>query len=125
MEVNLYSIEARFNEARTEYMAIMEDVKTSCLGKEKMSKKCQKAAELNADMQTYLLQMSNLYKPIKDLPKQQELLSISDQLTYDKDTWLTDKETLQDLQVSSSMNYHKTIAWTIGAITVIVLLSRK
>ena len=83
--IDLYSVEAKFNEKKKEYVSLMDSINYSCLGKEKTSAECLKAARLNADMQSCLIQMSNLTnkhpphaKSIKPLQKQQlELLKIS------------------------------------------------
>ena len=71
-EVDLYALEAKFNETKAEYIALMNTLQTSCLGGE-TSDQCQKAAELNATMQNLLIQMSNMMKKTPaSLPKQQE-----------------------------------------------------
>jgi hypothetical protein len=101
-------------------------IQTSCLGNQ-LSKECQKAATLNADMQTYLIQMSNLIKQTDtSLPKQKELLDISNQLGNEMDTLSSLSQEKEDIQVISSMNYAYALAWTLGAITIgLLLLHRK
>ena len=82
--VDLYSIEKKFGQKRDQYLSLMKSIKYSCLGKEKTSSECLKAAKLNAEMQSHLIQMSNLivkYPIDKNINKKQlTLLRISDNL---------------------------------------------
>jgi len=117
-EVELYATEAKFNNAKTEYISLMGTLQT-CLGKERSSKNCQKATELNANMQTYLIQMSNLMKKTDfNLPKQQELLNLSNQLDIDMGGLETNKMKKTDMDVLSTMNHQNAMMWTICTITV-------
>lgn len=119
-EVDLYANEAKFNEARTEYVSIMQTMQTACLGKEKLTKKCQKAAELNAAMQNYLLQMSNSMQKIPtNLPKQQELFNVAHKLGLDMDELMTESTQRSDMNILGDMNYYKTLAWMLGALTLV------
>jgi hypothetical protein len=98
----------------------MNTMQTACLGKEKLTKKCQKAAELNASMQTYLLQMSNaMQKTPTNLPKQQELLNLSHKLSLDMDELATESSQRNDLNVLGDMNYYKTMAWMLGVLAIV------
>jgi hypothetical protein len=118
-EVDLYAVEAKFNNTKAEYISLMDTLQQTCLGKEKSSKKCQKAAELNADMQTYLIQMSNLMKKTDmNLPKQQELLNVSNQLDVDMNGLLSSASQNIDMEVFSGMNQVNAMTWTLCAITV-------
>jgi hypothetical protein len=122
-EVDLYATESKFNAAKKEYLSIMNTVKTGCLGKEKLTKKCQKAAELNADMQTYLLQMSNLTKKtIPNIPKQHELLSTSNQLERDMSLLMTEIGQKQDTAVLAHMNQANFLTWGISAIAIVSIV---
>jgi hypothetical protein len=125
-EVELYAIQSKFNQARAEYITLMGTIQTTCLGNE-LSKECQKAATLNADMQTYLIQMSNLLKTPDTLKNQKELIDISNQLGNEMDTLSSLSQEKEDVQVLSSMNYAHALAWTLGAITIVLVLlqSRK
>lgn len=126
-EVELYAIQSKFNQAKAEYITLLGTIQTTCLGNE-LSKECQKAAMLNADMQTYLIQMSNLMKKTDTaLPKQQELLNLSNQLGDDMDNLTSLAQEEEDTQVLSTMNYTHALAWTLGAITIgfLLLQSRK
>jgi hypothetical protein len=126
-EVELYSIQSKFNQAKAEYITLLGTIQTSCLGNQ-LSKECQKAATLNADMQTYLIQMSNLIKQTDtSLPKQKELLDISNQLGGDMETLSSLAQELEDSEVINTMNYNHALAWTLASITIVFLLiqSRK
>ena len=124
-EVELYAIQSKFNQAKAEYITLLGTIQTTCLGNE-LSKECQKAATLNADMQTYLIQMSNLLKTPDTLKNQKELLDISNQLGNEMDTLSSMSQEKEDIQVISSMNYSHALAWTLGAITIVgLLLHRK
>jgi hypothetical protein len=121
-EVELYAIESKFNDARTEYLSLMKTLQTSCLGKE-LSTKCQRAAELNAQMQTYLIQMSVLIKKTSiDLPKQQELLNLANQLGQDMDSLDTLMGEREDLNVFANMNYAHALTWSLTALTIFTVL---
>ena len=123
-EVELYAIQSKFNQAKAEYITLLGTIQTTCLGNE-LSKECQKAATLNADMQTYLIQMSNLLKTPDTLKNQKELLDISNQLGNEMDTLSSLSQEKEDIQVISTMNYSHALAWTLGAITIVGLLHRK
>ena len=125
-EVEFYAIQSKFNQAKAEYITLLGTIQTTCLGNE-LSKECQKAATLNADMQTYLIQMSNLLKTPDTLKNQKELLDISNQLGNEMDTLSSLSQEEEDIQVVSSMNYAHALAWTLGTITIMLVLlqSRK
>ena len=126
-EVELYSIQSKFNQAKAEYITLLGTIQTSCLGNQ-LSKECQKAATLNADMQTYLIQMSNLIKQTDtSLQKQQELLNLSNQLGGDMETLSSLAQEHEDSEVINTMNYNHALAWTLASITIVFLLiqSRK
>lgn len=121
-EVELYAIRSKFNQAKTEYKALLETIQTSCLGN-KLSKECQKASTLNADMQTYLIQMSAL---IKNSPSssnnQKELLRLSNQLNWEMENLVSLEGEEKDLQVIATMNYVNALAWSIASITIVFIL---
>jgi hypothetical protein len=121
-EVDLYAAEAKFNESKAEYIVLMNSLQTSCL-KDHTTTQCQKAAELNASMQNSLLQISNLLKKSpRSLPKQQELLNLSDQLQQDQSQLLTEVAANDDIVILANMNYTKWLAWWLSAITVFFLI---
>jgi len=125
-EVELYAIQSKFNQARAEYITLLGTIQTTCLGNQ-LSKECQRAATLNADMQTYLIQMYNLLKTPDTLKNQKELLDISNQLGNEMNTLSSLSQEEEDIQVISTMNYAHALAWTLGAITIILIIlqSRK
>lgn len=124
-EVELYTIQSKFNQARTEYMALIESIQTDCLGNQ-MSTECQKAASLNADMQTYLLQMSNMIKnKSNSYTNQKELLAISNQLGGDMENLTTLEQEEADGQVLANMSYVHALTWTLATITIVWFLIRK
>lgn len=121
-EVDLYALEAKFNETKAEYIALMDVLQTSCLG-DQTSAQCQKAAELNASMQNLLLQMSNMMKKTPtSLPKQQELLNLSGQLELDQDQLVTELAKNDDLTILADMNREKWLVWWLSGITVVYLI---
>jgi hypothetical protein len=121
-EVELYAIQSKFNQAKTEYVTLLETIQTSCLGNQ-MSKECQKAASLNADMQTYLIQMSSLIKKTStSLPKQKELLDISNQLGGDMEKLASLEKEEEDGQVVASMNYIHALAWTLAGLAIVSIV---
>jgi hypothetical protein len=121
-EVDFYAVQSKFNQAKTEYNALLETIQTSCLGNQ-LSNECQKAASLNADMQTYLLQMSNF---MKDTPlpftKQKQLLEISNQLNREMDNLISLEGEEKDMEVFATMNYVHALSWTIASITIVFIL---
>jgi uncharacterized surface protein with fasciclin (FAS1) repeats len=121
-EVDLYALEAKFNETKAEYVTLMDTLQTSCLG-DQTSSQCQKAAELNASMQNQLLQMSNLMKKTPtSLPKQQELLNLSGQLEMDQNQLVTELAKNDDLTVLANSNRDKWLVWWLSGITVFCLI---
>jgi hypothetical protein len=125
-EVELYTIQSKFNQAKTEYMALIKSIQTECLGNQ-MSTQCQKASTLNADMQTYLIQMSNMIKHKPDsYTNQKELLAISNQLGGDMENLSSLVQEEEDGQVLASMSYVHALTWTLATITIVwILLHRK
>jgi len=107
----------------------MDSINYSCLGKENRSEKCIKAASLNADMQTYLIQMSNLkikYPHAKSntpLQKQQlEILRISDKLEKDLQNLMTDSRIKEDTDVLYEQHKLHALSWGIMAILITGLI---
>jgi hypothetical protein len=121
-EVDFYAVQSKFNQAKTEYKALLETIQTSCLGNQ-LSNECQKAASLNADMQTYLLQMSTLMKntPLP-LTKQKQLLEMSNQLNGEMEDLSTLEGEEKDMEVFATMNYVHALTWTIASVTLVFIL---
>jgi len=121
-EVDLYAVLSKFNKAKSEYTTLLETIQTSCLGNQ-LSSECQKAATLNAEMQTYLIQLSNMIKKTPtSLSKQKELLDLSNQLGGDMDNLASLDQEERDSQVVSSMNYTHALAWTLVSITILFIV---
>jgi len=127
--VDLYSVESKFNEKKKEYLTLMDSIQFSCLGKEKTSKECLKAARLNADMQSCLIQMSNLSiknppsKTVTSLQQQQlEILKLSDKLEKDLQYLLTDSALQQDTTLLTEQNKLHSLAWGFMAILIASLV---
>jgi hypothetical protein len=121
-EVDFYAVQTNFNKAKSEYTTLLETIQTSCLGNQ-LSNECQKAATLNAEMQTYLIQMSNMIKKTStSLPKQKELLDISNQLGGDMETLFSLGQEEEDIQVLATMNYTHALAWTLVSITILFIV---
>jgi len=119
-EIDLYAAESKYFAARTEYMTLMKTITTSsCLGNGRMTSNCQKAASLNADMQTYLIEMSNsLPKDIKNISKQAEILSVSNQLDKDMNLLITEIASKKDSRIIAKMNYINMLPWFISSVAV-------
>jgi hypothetical protein len=128
--IDLYSVESKFNEKKREYISLMDSINYSCLGKEKTSVECLKAAKLNAEMQTYLIQLSNLanknppdVQSIKPLQKQQlEILQLSDKLEEDLKFLMTDESLKQDSEVLQEQNKLYALSWGFMAILITSLV---
>jgi hypothetical protein len=125
--VELYSIESKFNEKRKEYISLMDSINFSCLGKETKNKECLRASKLNADMQTSLLQMSNMInkKTPSPLPlniQHAQFLKITDKLEKDMNELIQNESIEQDTINRVDTNKTDMIIWTIGAIVVSALV---
>jgi hypothetical protein len=120
--IDLYSLEKKFNNKRNQYVSLMDSIKYSCLGKEKTSTECLKAAKLNAEMQTCLIQMSNLvvkYPPKKNVNKKHlNLLRISDSLEKDMQELVTNEEIINDSTIQKNMYESQAFLWGITSIII-------
>jgi hypothetical protein len=123
--VDLYSAEAKFNETQKEYVSIMNSLNYSCLGKEKNNKMCRRASQLNAKMQTSLMNMSNLIvktKPKNNTAQQHRLLNIADKLEADLNSLVTDDGISVDSAYLANMNHQHALTWGFASIVVIALV---
>ena len=120
--VQLYSLEKKFQEKRDQYVSLMNSINYSCLGKEKTSVECLRAARLNAQMQTYLIQMSNLMvqTPIeKNVNKKQlDLLRIADSLEKDMTELVTNDAINNDSEIQKNM--YESQAFLYGFVSIII-----
>ena len=131
-EVELQAIYSEFNEAKTEYIQLLSEIKTSnqtCLGNT-LSDKCAKVNELNSQMKTCLIDMSNLFN-LSNEPTQEKqdnlkkIADISEQL-QEESTNLKMLETNmaleKDNQVIATMNYYQALIWFVACITIVLLI---
>ena len=120
--VELYSLEKKFGEKRDQYVSLMNSINYSCLGKEKTSVECLKAARLNAQMQTYLIQMSNLivkYPIDKNVNKKQlKLLRITDSLEKDMKELITNDAINNDIEIQKNM--YESQSFLYGFVSIII-----
>jgi hypothetical protein len=121
--VELYSLEKKFEEKRDQYVSLMNSINYSCLGKEKTSVECLRAARLNAQMQTYLIQMSNLMiqvpKTEKNVDTQQlNLLRIADSLETDMKELVTNEAISNDTGIQKNM--YESQAFLYGFVSIII-----
>ena len=128
--IDLYSVESKFNERKKEYISLMDSINYSCLGKDKTSFECIKAARINAEMQSYLIEMSTILdkhkfhgQSNKKLHTQQmELLQLSDKLEHDLDNLMTDAALIDDTQVFKEQNRLHALSWGLMAILITSLV---
>jgi hypothetical protein len=127
--VDLYALEFKFNQKKREYLSLMDSIHYSCLGNLKRSAKCIKAASLNADMQTYLIKMSNLSlkypvisssKPLRR--KQLEILQLSDKLEKDLKNLMTDSRIKEDTDVLYEQHKLHALSWGFMGILITALV---
>ena len=102
----------------------MDSINYSCLGKEKSNVECLKAAKLNAEMQTYLIEMSNLVVkyPINDNnvhKKQLELLRVSDSLEKDMQELISNDALNNDSEIQKNM--YESQAFLYGFVSIIIV----
>jgi hypothetical protein len=120
--VELYSIEKKYGEKRDQYVSLMNSINYSCLGKEKTSVECLKAARLNAEMQSYLIQMSNLmvkYPIDKNVNKKQlKLLRITDSLEKDLQELVTNDAINNDTEIQKNM--YQSQAFLYGFVSIVI-----
>ena len=123
----LYSIESEYKEKRQQYISLMDSINYSCLGENKSKEKCLQAAQLNADMQSCLVRLSNLsviYPPPKKPidQHQSQLLKLSDTLQSDLNSILTNDKSNKDLEITTEMNKQTTLAWGIVMIFIVSIV---
>ena len=126
-EVELQAIYSGFNEAKKEYILLLSEINTTCLG-DTVSDKCTKATELNTRMQDYLIQMSNLFKSSdlsENQTQQDKIVEISKKLqeeNHDLKVLETNKALEKDSQVIAAMNYNQALIWFVACITIVLLI---
>ena len=125
-EVELQAIYSTFDQAKTEYTQLLSDINTTCLGNT-LSVKCATANQLNAQMKTSLIQMSNFFKSTnqENTENTEKLLQISKQLQEDNahlKSLETNEALEKDNQVIANMNYHRAFIWFVACATIVLLL---
>jgi len=118
MSIELDTLEANFQRAKTEYKTLMETIQLSCLGN-KYKTECRRAQTLNIEMQNYLIQISYLVRPFPK--KQKEYLDLTVQLEKD----MTILQQGEDIKVLADMNYGDALTWFFISITVVGLVLYK
>ena len=124
--VDLYAVEAKFSQTKDEYDSLMRTLNHQCLGKYKSTKKCQKASELNAQLQTYLIEISNLLVTLQPTLKQKltvkeqqaHILALSDYLEKDKTKLTTVSAAEKDSEVIATMSEYQYFTWFLCAVLV-------
>ena len=122
--IQLYSVETKFNEKKKEYLSLLDSINYSCLGKDKTSDQCLKAATLNAEMQTHLIEMSNLLNTNKfqgqsldNIKKHQlDLLKLSDKLESDLNEFRTNAALQVDTTVFQEQKRLHALSWGFMAV---------
>lgn len=107
---DLYSLEAQFNTGKRAYKSALNQVNH---GRGKQS--TQPAAQLNVDLQTLLLQMSNILSPTS--VEQFQLLKASDVLQ-------DEYKQLDDAQVLTTQYKYQYIAWALTALLIFYMTLR-
>jgi hypothetical protein len=106
----LYSLEAQFNTGKKAYKSALNQVHH---GQGKQSK--HPAAQMNVDLQTLLLQMSNILSPTS--VEQFQLLKASDVLQ-------DEYKQLEDAQVLTTQYKYQYIAWALTALLILYMTLR-
>jgi hypothetical protein len=126
MSIEFLAVESKFKQAKTEYDSMMKDIQT-CY-KNDSSRSCQRAAELNASMKTYVIEMSTLIvdapKSIRD-PKLREYNEIMKQLDRQLHSVLKEAVMVTDLQTISRQNKQYAILWFLCGFSLLGLMIMK
>ena len=122
----VFAREAEYKAMADEYKALMKRLNHSCVGKDKAAAECVRAAQLNADMQTTLGELSDTLK-VTGAPKkkpsvmaqQQKLLELADGLEAEYA-----KLTAAGVDASVTTTMYKThyLAWGLGVIFLAALI---
>ena len=128
--VDLYASEARFKTAQLEYNNLMRTMQHTCLGKDKASTNCLRAAQLNADMQSEIIKMSGLVKTVDPVlpgqPSVQAYLAkvqkLSKELSDEYAALMNNPAKLQDSETISRMQRANLIVWVVITICVSLMV---
>lgn len=108
--VDLYALEARYNSGKTDYRSALNAVNFG-----RGEQPTQRAAQMNVDLQTLLLQMSDMLS--LNSKEQFQLLGASDSLQGEY-------QQLTDSSVIATMHKSHYMAWTLGATVLFFLVMR-
>jgi len=122
----VYALEAQYQAIESEYKTLMRRLNHTCVGKAAASTECVKAAQLNADMQTTLAELSNTLKetgaPKKTtsvIAQQKKLLDLADELERDYSKLTASHE---DAAVKTNMFKSQYLAWALGVAFLVALV---
>ena len=125
-EVELQAIYSAFDLAKTEYILLLSEINTTCLGNT-LTDKCASADKLNTLMKNSLIQMSTFFESTntENTENKEKILQIFEQLQEDRANLkvLETNDALEkDNQVIATMNYHQALLWFVACITIVLLL---
>ena len=113
--IDLYAMDASYQNDKTSYDQLMNELQHSA-PKKGTSDKVFLASQMNADLQTSLLAMSNTLSP--ESKKQYQLLAASKELEDQYKQLVGDSRTVTDMQ------YARFFAWGLGALVLLFALFR-
>jgi hypothetical protein len=122
----LYALEVQFKAAQMDY----KNLKGSCV--DPSSDECLQSAQLIADMQSYLVQMSDLLTQINPAERgdpsvasqQMKLFALSQLLDEAQVDLLSGRKAKCDSATVNRMYHSHWLAWTFGAVFALAILSR-
>lgn len=112
--VDRIAMEASYRMDKSMYEDVMNSLNFSNSTKEGMSNNIFLATQMNADLQTSLLSMSNTLSP--KAKEQYQLLAANRDLEHQYNQLVGDSRKITDMQFS------RYFAWGLGAVTLIVIL---
>ena len=115
---SVYALEAQYQAIESEYKELIKRLKYTCVGRNRATAECRKAAQLNADMQTTLANLSTALKATGTPPKtpsiiaqQLKLLELADSLESEYVKLTAERE---DAAVVTTMFKTHYLAWALG-----------
>jgi hypothetical protein len=114
--VDRIAMEAAYRMDKLTYEDVMNRLNFSKSKKEGLTNNVFLAAQMNADLQTSLLSMSNTLSP--KAKEQYQLLAATNDLEKQY------KELVGDSKAVSDMHYARYFAWSLGALVLIIVLVR-
>jgi hypothetical protein len=114
--IDLYAMDASYQNDKVSYDQLLNNLHHSPAAKKDISGNVFLASQMNADLQTSLLAMSNKLSP--ESKKQYQLLAASKNLEEQYTQLVGDSRTITDMQCA------RFFAWGLGAIVVLFALFR-